>query len=301
MKKILVLCWLLAGCSDAGNISGVYVRESDNQLMFVQIVKTDDGRVTGRSETVTMMDDGSIKDESFPLEGSIDGAQLSLKSNVIFGMGPSFSGTVSGNALTIVGDGGQAVLRRTTLEKFTRQKNDLSALAKTTLASNERAKSESERKAYLKLLGDDGDELEAKLPQAFPLLDQKVDAILSNLQTRHDVISGNIKKLKARWLITPSDEKGSVEGDIQAQEGDMQALAGDFDARVSDVRGFYDQLETAVTEFKNKCEKAASMAYVPLPPQCANAQNYISQYQTSRAATKAKFDAASAAMFPRDR
>jgi hypothetical protein len=150
MKKILIFAFLcLAGCSDTGQVSGVYVHKSDNELLFVQIVKTDDGILTGRGETVAVMADGSLKDESFPLEGSVDGTQLSLKSNVFLGLGPSFSGAVSGNTLTLVSDGGQTVLKRTTLEDFTLQKNNLSDAAKSIVATNERVKNQATQQSYL--------------------------------------------------------------------------------------------------------------------------------------------------------
>lgn len=301
MKKILglVLALGLVACSNSGKISGVYVRESDNQLLFVQIVKTDDGKLTGRSQTVAILADGSIKDESFPLEGSADGMQLSLKSNVLFGMGPSFGGTISGNALTIVGDGGQAVLKRTTLEKFTRQKNDLFAVAKGIVATKGRAKDEADKQAFLKNLADDGDELETKLPQVFELLHQNVQAILERTQKRHDAIAGNIKKLRAKWLIASPDDKISIKGDIQSEEGDMQSLASDYDATVSEVRNSYDELEAVVNAFKANCEQASSSGYAPLPVQCADAQSYIAKYKKTRAIVKDQFETAGTALFPR--
>ncbi|WP_155847913.1 hypothetical protein [Asticcacaulis benevestitus] len=301
MKMILglVLALGLVACSNSGKISGVYVRESDNQLLFVQIVKTDDGKLTGRSETVAILADGSIKDESFPLEGSADGMQLSLKTNVLFGMGPSFSGTISGNALTIVGDGGQAVLKRTTLEKFTRQKNSLSAAAKGIVATKDRAKNEADKQAFLKNLADDGDELETKLPQVFERLHQNVQAVLERTQKRHDAIAGNLKKLRAKRLIASPDDKISIEGDIQSEVGDMQSLASDYDATVSEVRNSYDELEAVVNSFKANCEKASSLGYAPLPVQCADAQSYIAKYKKTRAIVKDQFETAGTGLFPR--
>jgi hypothetical protein len=130
-------------------------------------------------------------------------------------------------------------------------------------------------------------------------MDQKVDAILANLQSRHDVISQNTKQLKAKWLITPEDDKWKVENEIDKQQWAMERVGDDYDAKVSEIRGLYEQADAGLTDIKARCDHATSLSYAPLPSQCGNLQTYVTQYQTSRATTKAKFDTAGAAMFPK--
>lgn len=298
---IAVLCIAglsLAGCSQADPMSGVYMQKRGNSLLMIQIVKTPDGKITGRGEAVSVDEDGSLKDDAFPLEGGADGAQLSLKSNVFLGLGQSFSGNLSGNTLHIVTDAGQADLSRSDLNGFTNAKSGLQGVARATLAANQRAKDDADEKTFLTSLANDGAKIDAGIPANFAVIEEASDRFIAGIQSQHDTIVNNVKKLKAKWFITPSDDKGSVEGDIQSQEGDMQSLQGDYEAKINDIRQGYDTVEAGLDRFKSNCQKGTTMSAAPVPAQCAKADTYLSLYAASRARLKAKYENAGVAMFP---
>lgn len=297
LPVVCVISMALAACIQSdSDVSGVYVEQTGSELVLIQIVKSEDGNVTGRGELVKFVN-GQLDMQSFSLTGTADGSQISLKSNVFLGLGPSFSGEVKSNTLTLVGVEGQSVLKRSSLEQFTKQKNELVSATQVVAVTDQNLKAGEQQRKFLADLAEEGLNIEIKVPQAYTVLEQKTDAILANTRSRYDGIQGNISKLKAEWLITPADDKGSVEGDIQSLKGDLLALEGDYVANLIDLRMAYDQLQAGLNGFKEKCDKAISMSYTPVPSQCGKSGEWIMQYDNHRAATKVKVDAANAAMF----
>jgi hypothetical protein len=112
---------------NAKSISGIYVQKFSNGLEFIQIVATKDGKVAGRGESVILEVDGKLTDNSFALDGSTDGYQISLKSNLIFGFGFTYSGTADGTSLRLISDDGPLHLFKSDLDTFATEKISLQA------------------------------------------------------------------------------------------------------------------------------------------------------------------------------
>lgn len=67
---------LLNSGANSNSVSGVYVQKFADGILFIQIVKSPDGKVSGRVEVVSMQPSGILKDRSYSLDGTIDGNQI---------------------------------------------------------------------------------------------------------------------------------------------------------------------------------------------------------------------------------
>jgi len=283
MKGFIIAAALLTSAStcSAASVSGIYLSKLSNHFLMIQMVKTPDGHVQGRLEEIILNGDGTLKDDTFPLDGAIDGDQITLKANELFGMGDSFSGTVDGTTLRLIMNNGQNTLFKSDMAGMSKAKADLQTAGINIIAGNQRAKAEAQRQADFQSLQSDAQAFE-KLVFGLSDVETGSGAILADFKQRHDRIVGNIDALKAKWLLTPPEDKGSVEGDIQSQQGDMQALGGDFRAKESRLSGLYDQIRSGINDFKAKCANAIK-ANEPTVPQCNSADTYMAKYQASRA------------------
>jgi hypothetical protein len=67
-RQILLACIAiitLASYSNASAVSGIYIQKFSNAVMFIQIVVTLDGKISGRSASVFLQPDGKLKNGPF--------------------------------------------------------------------------------------------------------------------------------------------------------------------------------------------------------------------------------------------
>jgi hypothetical protein len=95
---------LLASCGRP-DASGIYLAASERRVTLIQIVETKDGGLTGRLEQVAVNADGTVKDETIPLDGAASGHELIFKPTSVWFGGLQASGTFSGDRLTLTGAG----------------------------------------------------------------------------------------------------------------------------------------------------------------------------------------------------
>ena len=170
------------------------MQKTNNAILFIQIVKTPDGKVSGRGEVVSVLSEGNVKDESFPLEGSIDDNQISLKSNVFLGWGPTLSGTVDGEMLILVSETGQWKLFKSDLNSFAQEKSKLASTGAAILNANQKAKQKADVEGYVDRLISDGQSLEVNLSK-LPQLESEADNFISQTRQKRDKIVRQIKVL----------------------------------------------------------------------------------------------------------
>ena len=60
------------------SISGTYVGGSSNDIGMIRLVEVEGGKLSGQFESITLTDDGTIKDGSGSLEGVTDGKNIAL-------------------------------------------------------------------------------------------------------------------------------------------------------------------------------------------------------------------------------
>lgn len=119
-KKIgIVVCatMFLVSCGKP-NASGIYLAASDHNVTLIQIVENKDGGITGRLEQISINADGTVKDETIPLDGAASGHDLILKPTSVWFGGLQASGTFSSNHLTLTGSGFTIEARISSLENY---------------------------------------------------------------------------------------------------------------------------------------------------------------------------------------
>ena len=93
---------LLAGCHR--DISGAYLASDKSAVVWLQLVRTPDNRLTGQLAANILKQDGTIEQNSVPVAGAVDGENVTIQGSQFFGL-ESFvlSGTMNGNTLTLTG------------------------------------------------------------------------------------------------------------------------------------------------------------------------------------------------------
>ena len=93
---------LMAGCR--GNISGSYLAGDNGAVVWLQVVRTPDNRLTGQIAANVLKPDGTIEQNSVSITGAVDGENVTIQGSRFFGL-ESFvlSGTLRGNVLTLTG------------------------------------------------------------------------------------------------------------------------------------------------------------------------------------------------------
>jgi hypothetical protein len=135
---------MLTSCGRSGkDITGAYTTKLDGDIFLIHLIKSDDGKITGRAEmaVVSNKGDGELTVRSYDLVGTTDGSQISLKSGsedsdfgayFLKSLDKSYSGEIKGNKLTVVGSRGQILLKRSSIDTYTKQKARLAAYAERT-------------------------------------------------------------------------------------------------------------------------------------------------------------------------
>lgn len=293
-RQILFACIALitlASYSNASSVSGIYVQKFKNAVVFIQIVVTPDGKVAGRGESVFVLADGKLKKRSFPLEGSIDGNQISLKSNEIFGLGQALSGTVDGETLRLTSDNGQMNLVKSDLDTFAQEKSKLAASGAAIVSANQEAKFQAEAKDYLDKLSSDGKNLEIKISK-LSQVESKGENFLMQIRQRRNLIVAQIESLRTKIPLVSAYDGGVMEANIGALMADLGALRSQFDADIYKLAAVYDELQTSLKSFKSSCDKWVSKYSPTLPSECNNYQSHLATYQSSRANMRYKFNEA---------
>lgn len=281
----------LAAFSYANPVSGIYIQEFKNAVVFIQIVATPEGKVSGGGEFVLMLPDGSLKDKSFSLEGSLDGDQITLRFNAIFGLGSTLSGTVDGGALRLVSENGQMILLKSDLDTFAQEKSKLAAIGADIVIANKAAKYQAEARDSFDRLTSEGKSLEvnlSKLPQA----ESDADKFIKQTKQRRDDIVSKIKLLRAKLQFASSDDVGEVESIIGGLISELGGLKSEFEANMHFGAIDYDKLQSRLNNFKSHCDQWMAKYSSTLPLQCKNFQTYVVSYKSSWANMNQKYNEA---------
>ena len=288
---VFIGLFTFAAFSNASSVSGIYVQKFKNGVVFVQIVVTPDGKVAGRGESVFVLADGKLKKRSFPLEGSIDGNQISLKSNEIFGLGQALSGTVDGETLRLTSDNGQMNLVKSDLDTFAQEKSKLAASGAAIVGANQEAKFQAEAKDYLDKISSDGKNLEIKISK-LSQVESKGENFLKQIRQRRNLIVEQIELLRTKIPLVSAYDGGAMEANIGALMAELGALRSQFDANIFEWVGVYDELQTSLKSFKSRCDRWVENYSSTLPPRCNSFQTYFASYQSSRANMHNKYNKA---------
>jgi hypothetical protein len=222
------------------------------------------------------------------LEGSIDGNQISLKSNEIFGLGQALSGTVDGETLRLVSDNGQMILLRSNLDTFAQEESRLAASGAAIVTANEEAKYQAEAKDYLNRLTSYGQSLEADVSK-LPQVESDADNFIKQTIKRRDNIVDQIKAHRAKLQFVSSNDVGEIESIIWGLISELEGLKSEFDANNHFAAIAYDKIQSNLENFKSNCDSWLAKNPSNSPLQCKNYPTYLASYQSSRANVKYRY------------
>lgn len=134
----MVFSLLLSGCRK-NSVSGSYITKDAHGVMLLQLVETPDHRLSGQliwSETGT---NGKIIQSSTSLTGAVDGENITLQTNTLFGLSnKAISGTFNGDSLTLTAaDLPAATLSRVNIATYQAQLSEQEKQARGTAVANQ--------------------------------------------------------------------------------------------------------------------------------------------------------------------
>jgi hypothetical protein len=128
--KSLILCLIVAvimnGCKR--DVSGKYLGKFSNGILWLQLVRTPDDRLTGQVETAVLQPDGKIERTNVAVAGAVNGSDVTLTARSLGIQVLSLSGAFEGNKLRLTG--GQPsplLLERSDLNEYSREAKSLDA------------------------------------------------------------------------------------------------------------------------------------------------------------------------------
>ena len=118
---ILTVVFFLVGCKN--NVSGSYLFAENGVILWLQLVRTPDSRLTGQIVMSQLRPDGQIEEKSAPITGAVDGENVTLQTNSLFGLSNrSLSGTFDGDGITLAGaDVPPGMMKRASLSDYQAQ------------------------------------------------------------------------------------------------------------------------------------------------------------------------------------
>lgn len=126
-KSVPVLSILLTACGSQPDASGMYVAADENSVLFVQLVQADGGKLNGRIEFSSVGEDGTLKRNQVPEDGSISGHDVLLRGTSFWTGGMDASGTLSGQTLHLMTNGQSMDVRRSSPGEYEKALARLSA------------------------------------------------------------------------------------------------------------------------------------------------------------------------------
>lgn len=108
---------LLAGCGKP-NASGIYVSSTINEVVMIQLIQTDDGKLTGRLEDTTVGPDGAINNKAVSADGAVSNNDILLRPASVWLGGMQASGSFDRSTLKLTFDGGSLNAERSDLNKY---------------------------------------------------------------------------------------------------------------------------------------------------------------------------------------
>lgn len=131
----IVALTILCGCQRS--ISGTYLASDSSSVVWLQLVRTPDNHLTGQFAVSALKPDGTIDQKSVPINGAVDGENVSLSATGLFGLqSTTLSGTLNGDTLTLTGSQAQPfVLKRSSLTLYQTRISELNGRSQAVLAA----------------------------------------------------------------------------------------------------------------------------------------------------------------------
>jgi len=279
---ILGVALLLTACGTP-DASGIYVATSDHDATLIQLVQTPDGKVTARLQTATIGADGVVATKSGDADGSVSGNDLILRPASAWFGGLQASGTFTGSALTLTGQGGTVTVKRSTLDAFDKAVANLQSVAaerRTEIAgakaklNQQLAQAQSERETADRVL--QVNNVTARINEATRNLNDGLARSPDFARRASDNTA----------LIARMVERAPSLGDVQ--RGQLSVAANQVEVRTNQIEvarsQYADRLNSVVEDAKGLAQPIANNCSnnvaPPLAQPCAEAKAALTRFAT---------------------
>jgi hypothetical protein len=197
----LVIATTLALCCPAladSGISGTYVARVGNGAIFIELVETDNGRLTGRYEQMVLQPNGALSNMNASVTGAVNGTSVvvNIKPNGILTEAFTASGTYQSGNLSLSGGATTGSLRatmargeeaefRTQVAALVSQANRMNAERATQEALQRQAQAETEMMQRVRTVSEKMQQFLAQTPtpsNGFPKSEGRIKALTERMQ-----------------------------------------------------------------------------------------------------------------------
>jgi hypothetical protein len=184
----LAVALSLVGCTKP-TATGSYSKTNHNGALLIDLVEAENGKLSGRVESVTLMADGSVQDQTAAVEGQADSEHLilTIKPGEFLAQAETISAERGGDELHISGKGLDGSVKRQPLNIFQDGVKAIKAKSADMIAANARTA------AAAKLAKDWA---QAVVVQSRLMNQLKSDA--QNLQGQIDLLLERVGRLKPK-------------------------------------------------------------------------------------------------------
>jgi len=279
----------IAGCRN--NISGSYLAGDNSGVCWLELVRTPDARLTGQVACSSIKLDGSIYRHNSFVVGAVDGENVSLSGDGLFGT-KSFvlSGVHQANTITL--SSGQTVFtfKSATLNDLQSKQAELESRSQSILKANAEAKAQRQIFEAQKNFVAMTDELIARMQrfesrsdehlQKLPLAEKAYESLTSQVRAylgKERQLAGNRNAGVARSQIVVAETQVPIRTDqLHIQQASLQTA---FDSTVKPIAESAESTERACQALPSNREKLTPDEITNVTSACARFQNALPMFR----------------------
>lgn len=292
--------FLMAGCHRS--VSGSYLAADNSAVVWLEIVRTPDGHLTGQMATNTLRADGSLTQSSAAIAGAADGENVTIQASRLLGLDSfALSGTLNGDVLTLTGVRSVPVtFRRSTTAEFQKKISELNARSKSIIQEKASAQNQLRELETLKGFVAEIDRLMSRMEQ----FEAEADRHLSKFPGAEDSyqrITAEMARDVARERQLAGDPNASV------TRGQLSVAATQASIQTEQMHGHGQSLQSALeTDVKpmgtesatllERCDALSRITGTPVPEGLKNAREACGRLESAVPPFTQKFSAMSAGL-----
>jgi hypothetical protein len=291
---------LMAGCQR--NISGSYLASDNSSVVWLQVVRTPDNHLTGQIAANVLKPDGTIEQNSVSITGAVDGENVTIQGSRFFGLESFvFSGTLSGNVLTLTG--AQSVpltFTRSTPAEFQAKVAALNARSQSIIQAKAVAQAQQRTFQAQASFVSQVDQLTRRMAQfdsdadvhlgRFPGAEKAyagITARVGEYVARERKLAGNPNAEVARGQLSVAANQASIQTDQMHYQG--ESLQSSLE---TNVKPMADQ----ATAFEQQCRAVSQHSGNLTPEEVQNINAACGRLESAMTLFKQKFGAMSAGL-----
>jgi hypothetical protein len=243
---------LFNSTSASADPSGTYLYVMSSSILWLQIVQTPDGKVSGQMDTSTLLANGKIGYRSSEVKGSENGNVVTLQYD---GGGVDLvrvSGTLNRDKLTLTGSNEDgpftAEFTRAVLSDYKAELDALRTKSKVALAEQSNKNQATQLSTLMPRIAKFDATAETMLQKLQPVEGQYSD-ITNRMRTALDSEKVSTGVLRAQL----GQRIANLRGDTDRIQGNVASVEGQYNGDVEKLKGEIDQSESTVRTILSQC------------------------------------------------